>query len=132
VWPAVALIPAVGLLLLAAGQASVPLGLGLVVLEMFVVGLLLGPQDIALFTVRQRRTDPAWMGRAFSVSMAFNYLGVPIGAAVAGLLADGSIELAIAVLGLGGAAASAVAAAVMVPRADPGAPPERGVADAGG
>ena len=48
------------------------------------LGLLVGPTDIALFTVRQRRTDPAWMGRAFSVSMAFNYLGVPIGAAVAG------------------------------------------------
>jgi predicted MFS family arabinose efflux permease len=118
VWPMVALIPTVGLLLLAAGQASVPIGLGLVVLEMLIVGLLLGPMDIALFTVRQRRTDPAWMGRAFSVSMAFNYLGIPIGAVVAGLLADGSIELAIVVLGIGGAVASALAAAFLVPRAD--------------
>ena len=121
VWPMVALVPTVALLLVAAGQASVPIGLGLVVLEMLIVGGLVGPMDIALFTVRQRRTDPAWMGRAFSVSMAFNYLGVPVGAAVAGLLADGSIELAIVVLGIGGAAASALAAAVLVPREDPAA-----------
>jgi MFS family permease len=119
VWPMVALIPTIGLLLLAAGQATVPVGLGLVVLEMLLVGLLVGPMDIALFTVRQRRTDPAWMGRAFSVSMAFNYLGVPIGAAVAGILADRSIESAIVVLGIGGAVASAIAAAVLVPREQP-------------
>jgi predicted MFS family arabinose efflux permease len=121
VWPMVALVPTVALLLVAAGQASVAIGLGLVVLEMLLVGLLVGPMDIALFTVRQRRTDPAWMGRAFSVSMAFNFLGVPVGAAVAGLLADGSLELAIVVLGIGGAAASALAAAVLVPRNDPAA-----------
>jgi MFS family permease len=121
VWPMVVLVPTVGLLLLAAGQASVPIGLALVVLEMLIVGLLLGPMDIALFTVRQRRTDAAWVGRAFSVSMAFNYLGIPIGAVVAGLLADRSIELAIVILGLGGAAASAVAAAYLVPREDPDA-----------
>jgi MFS family permease len=119
VWPMVALIPTIGLLLLAAGQATVPVGLGLVVLEMLLVGLLVGPMDIALFTVRQRRTDPAWMGRAFSVSMAFNYLGVPIGAAVAGILADRSIESAIVVLGICGAVASAIAAAVLVPREQP-------------
>lgn len=116
VWPMVFLIPTIGLLLLAAGQASVAVGVGLIVAEMLLVGLLIGPMDIALFTVRQRRTDPAWMGRAFSVSMAFNYLGVPIGAAVAGLLADRSIEAAILVLGIGGATASAVAAALLVPR----------------
>jgi predicted MFS family arabinose efflux permease len=86
---------------------------------MLLVGLLVGPMDIALFTVRQRRTDPAWMGRAFSVSMAFNYLGVPIGAAVAGILADRSIESAVVILGIGGAVASAVAAAVLVPREQP-------------
>ncbi len=116
VWPMVFLIPTIGLLLVAAGQASVAVGVGLIVAEMLLVGLLIGPMDIALFTVRQRRTDPAWMGRAFSVSMAFNYLGVPIGAAVAGLLADRSIEAAILVLGIGGATASAVAAALLVPR----------------
>jgi MFS family permease len=119
VWPMVALVPTVALLLVAAGQASVPLGLGLLVVEMLLVGLLIGPMDIALFTVRQRRTDPAWMGRAFAVSMAFNYLGMPVGAALAGLLADRSIETAILVLGVGGSILAAVVAAVLIPRSEP-------------
>jgi MFS family permease len=119
VWPMVAIVPVVAILLVAAGQASVPLGLALLVLEMLLVGLLIGPMDIALFTVRQRRTDPAWMGRAFAVSMAFNYVGMPVGAAVAGLLADRSIETAIVVLGIGGSMAAALAAAFLVPRVDP-------------
>ncbi len=118
-WPMVVLIPTIALLLIAAGQPPIPVGIGLVLVQMLILGFLFGPMDIALFTVRQRRTDPAWVGRAFSVSMAFNYLGVPIGAAVAGILADSSIEAAIIVLGLGGATASAVAAAFLVPRADP-------------
>jgi hypothetical protein len=63
------------------------------------------------------------MGRAFAVSMAFNYLGVPFGAALGGLLAEGSIELAIIILGIGGATASALAAAFLVPREDTGAAP---------
>ena len=34
-----------------------------------------GPFDISLFTLRQRRTDPAWFGRAFAVSMSLNFVG---------------------------------------------------------
>ena len=122
VWPLVGLVPVVALLFVAAGQASVPIGLALLVVEMLLVGVLVGPMDIALFTVRQRRTDPAWMGRAFAVSMAFNYVGMPVGAAVAGLLADQSVEAAIVVLGVGGSILAAGAAAVLVPRHDPLAP----------
>lgn len=121
VWPMVALVPTVALLLIAAGQPAVPVGIGLVVVEMLLVGLLIGPMDIALFTVRQRRTERAWMGRAFSVSMAFNYLGVPIGAGLAGVLAEGSIELAVVVLGIGGSVAAALSAAFLVPRDEPSA-----------
>jgi MFS family permease len=117
VWPTVGLVPIMGILLLAAGQAHfVALGVALLVLESLLLGVLAGPMDIALFTVRQRRTDPAWMGRAFSVSMAFNFLGVPIGAALAGVLAEGSIELAILTLGVGGALLAAASAAFLVPR----------------
>src|SRR5207247_10582358 len=50
---------------------------------MFLTGLLTGPLDIALFPLRQRRTDPAWPWRAFAVSMSFNYLGVPHGSQIA-------------------------------------------------
>ena len=70
-------------------------------------GFLQGPADIALFTVRQRRTDVAWMGRAFAVSMAFNFLGYPTGAVIAGVLAATSIEASIIV----GVAAAVLAAA---------------------
>ncbi len=123
VWPILALVPAMLLLLLAAGQGDlVPLGIALLAAESLLLGLVAGPMDIALFTVRQRRTEQAWMGRAFSVSMAFNFLGVPIGAALAGILAEGSIELAILTLGVGGALAAAASAAFLVPRTDPRPP----------
>ena len=49
-------------------------------------GLLNGPMDVAMFTLRQRQTDPAWMGRAFAVSMSLNFLGYPVGAAIGGVL----------------------------------------------
>jgi MFS family permease len=119
VWPTLGLVPAMLMLLVAAGQTDlVPLGLALLAVESLLIGFIAGPMDIALFTVRQRRTEQAWMGRAFSVSMAFNFLGVPIGAGVAGILAEGSIELAILVLGVGGALAAAASAAFLVPRTD--------------
>jgi hypothetical protein len=47
------------------------------------------------YSSRQRRTDPAWMGRAFAISMSFNFAGYPIGAAIGGFVAAQSIELAL-------------------------------------
>ena len=106
------MLPATG----AFGPIEPAVGLALVIVAMFLFGLLNGPLDIALFTVRQRRTDPAWMGRAFAVSMAFNFMGYPFGAIIAGALATDSLPAAV-VLGViaclvGGAAGAA---------ADPGA-----------
>jgi MFS family permease len=80
----------------------------LLLIVLAVVGFFYGPMDIALFTLRQRRTDPAWMGRAFAVSMAMNYVGVPLGSLVAGLLETPGIELALLL-----AIASSVAGATM-------------------
>jgi MFS family permease len=54
-----------------------------------------GVWDIAVFTVRQRRTDPRLLGRAIAISMALNSSGYPIGAALGGFLVTQSIELAI-------------------------------------
>lgn len=71
--------------------------LPLLVLSMALAGMLVAPMDVAMFTIRQRRTDPAWLGRAFAVSMALNFSGYPIGAALGGALAAISIELAIGV-----------------------------------
>ena len=85
----------------------------LVALTLF--GVLNGPMDVAMFTVRQRRTDPAWMGRAFAVSMSFNFLGFPIGAGLAGLVASRSLDGAI-VIEIAASVIAAVAAQVLIPR----------------
>src|SRR5260370_20975850 len=57
------------------------------------LGLATGPFDIGLFTLRQRRTDPAWFGRAFAVSMSLNSVGNPIGSALAGPLIAWSLHV---------------------------------------
>ena len=126
VWPMLLSVPTMALLLPAATTGVVGLGIALLCVHALVMGALYGPSDIALFTVRQRRTDPSWMGRAFAVSMAINYMGVPIGAGLAGLLASHLLELAIAALGVGGALAAAASAALLIPRSAPDA----GTADA--
>ncbi len=53
--------------------------------------------DVPMFTLRQRRTDPAWLGRAFAVSMSLNFVGYPIGSAIGGTLVTVSPELALGV-----------------------------------
>jgi MFS family permease len=82
------------------------LSIPVLLLSMAVTGLLNGPLDIALFTIRQRRTDPAWLGRAIAVSASLNFSGYPIGSAVSGALVERSLALAIGV----GVAACFVAA----------------------
>jgi len=121
VWPMLLAVPTMALLLPAAMTSVIAVGIALLCVHSLVMGALYGPSDIALFTVRQRRTDPAWMGRAFAVSMAVNYMGVPIGAGLAGLLASQSVELAIVALGIGGSLAAAASAALLIPRSAPDA-----------
>ncbi|MGA3056412.1 MAG: MFS transporter [Candidatus Limnocylindrales bacterium] len=91
-----------------------PAGLLPVALAMALGGAVNGPMDIAMFTLRQRRTDPAWMGRAFTVSMNLNFSGFPIGAALAGILVGVSIETAI-VFGLVANLAGALLAQMLIP-----------------
>src|SRR5207302_3488066 len=61
------------------------------------IGLANGPADIALFSMRQRRTDPAWYGRAFAVSMSLNFAGTPLGSAISGPLIHVGLTAAIGV-----------------------------------
>ncbi len=61
------------------------------------MGLANGPADIALFSMRQRRTDPAWYGRAFAVSMSLNFAGTPLGSAISGPLIHIGLTVAIGV-----------------------------------
>jgi MFS family permease len=103
--------------LLAGAMLLTGLGYGLVVLSpnllfaaiaIALIGLATGPFDVVLFTLRQRRTNPAWLGRAFAVSMSLNFMGFPVGSALGGAVAPISLELAF----LAAVALSAIAAAL--------------------
>lgn len=75
-------------------------------LAMLAIGVADGPLNVALFSMRQRRTDRRWFGRAFAISMSLNYAGTPLGAAFAGPLVMQSLTLAVLVAAaLSGAAA---------------------------
>jgi MFS family permease len=102
----------------ATGSLDPILGLGLIGAAQLLVGLVNGPFDIALFTVRQRRTDPAWLGRAFAISMGFNFVGFPIGAAISGVIAASTLGGAV-LLGIGACVASGILAAALIPARDP-------------
>jgi MFS family permease len=119
--PMLGVAPATALLFGAVG-APTALALALIGASQAIFGLLNGPLDVALFTIRQRRTDPAWMGRAFAVSMAFNFAGYPIGAALTGIIAGYSLEVAI-VMGVIACVVAAVAAARIIPRRHTGTSP---------
>jgi hypothetical protein len=67
------------------------------VLALAAIGAANGPLNVALFSLRQRRTPRAWFGRAFAVSLSLNYAGTPIGAALAGPLVGRSLGAAIIV-----------------------------------
>jgi MFS family permease len=59
-------------------------------------GVFVGLHDIAMFSLRQRAIEPAWMGRAMSVSMSVNAVGLPVGTALAGPLIQVSLVGAMA------------------------------------
>jgi MFS family permease len=113
---------AIAILIATAATAILPFANGLVVVAAAIVllGLATGPFDIGLFTLRQRRTDPAWFGRAFAVSMSLNSVGNPIGSALAGPLIAWSLNTA-----LWAAVAACLLAAVfpmlLIPAGDDGA-----------
>lgn len=77
------------------------LGIGLAL-----VGFLAGPVDVAALTLRQRRTEPAWLGRVMAVSISLNLSGLPIGSALAGVLLFWSVPATFAVAALACAAAA--------------------------
>jgi MFS family permease len=111
VWPMAGMAVAVALLLATDSLLFVALSMAL-------MGILNGPLDIGMFTMRQRRTDPALLGRAYAVSMSFNFAGFPVGSAIAGVLAPASVDGAI-IFGVVACLVAAVIAAVLIPRAAP-------------
>jgi MFS family permease len=98
------------MLLIAVGYVALLLAPNLIVVAivMLLIGIATGPFDVVLFTMRQRRTDPAWLGRAFAVSMSLNFIGFPVGSAIGGATASISLEAT-----FGAAVALSVLAAVI-------------------
>ena len=86
---------------------------------MAIQGFLNGPMDVALFTLRQRRTDPAWMGRAFAVSMALNFVGYPFGAAIGGALVGLGVAVPLGVAVGASRRSRACSPFVLLPRKPP-------------
>jgi MFS family permease len=86
-----------GIIVSVIAMASLPFANSAVAVAIALVamGAANGPFDISLFTLRQRRTAPAWFGRAFAVSMSVNFVGTPIGSALAGTLIERSVDVAL-------------------------------------
>jgi MFS family permease len=110
---------AVTLFIVAGGYALLAFSSNLVMVaaSMLVIGLAVGPLDVALFSVRQRRTDRAWLGRAFAVSMALNFCGMPVGSGISGPLIHFSLQGAL-LIAAGFGALAAVIALVAIPAGD--------------
>jgi MFS family permease len=89
-------------------------GLGVVAAAMLLWGAAGGLIDIGMFSMRQRRTDPAWFGRAFAVSMSLNWVGSPIGSAAAGPLIGAGLGIALGT-GAGFAFIAVLIAVLMIP-----------------
>lgn len=45
-------------------------------------GLMEGTVNVSLLSLRQRRTDPGWIGRIMTVSISVNLIGFPVGTAL--------------------------------------------------
>lgn len=99
------------LLAMALAMALLPGASSVVVVAVALIGFAVveGPFDIGFLTLRQRRTDPGAFGRMFAISMAFNQLGNPIGAALSGPLIAWSLSGALWV------AAALVALSALIP-----------------
>jgi MFS family permease len=60
-----------------------------------IVGFLEGPANVGVLTLRQRRTEPQWLGRVLTISMGLNLSGLPIGSAIGGWLVTHSFSAAL-------------------------------------
>jgi MFS family permease len=103
---------ATGVVIFPLGAVSGLVGLGA---GLALVGLLEGPIDVGVLTLRQRRADPGWLGRILAVSFSLNMAGLPIGSAIGGLIVAYSLSAAFAVAAVT-SMMSALATYVLIPR----------------
>jgi predicted MFS family arabinose efflux permease len=107
---------ALGMVVTAIGPVAGTFGVTGLALGLMLIALAAGPVDVSLLTLRQRRTDPAELGRVLSVSMSLNLAGIPLGTALAGMLIPWSLPGTFVVAAL--ASLLAAAAVTLVPRRD--------------
>lgn len=88
--------------------------LGFPVFAVFLViaGLVAGTINVALVTLRQRRTDPQQLGRIISMSMSLNMAGFPLGAATAGMLIADHLWLTFVLAGVSSCLAALATASI--------------------
>ncbi|MDP2375996.1 MAG: MFS transporter [Reyranella sp.] len=99
---------------------SASFGLAGLAVGLVLVGFLEGPVDVGVLSLRQRRTDPTWLGRVLAVSMSFNMSGLPVGSAIGGILVVHSATLAFAVAAVASVLAAIVAWALVPAASDDG------------
>jgi MFS family permease len=99
---------------LAIYPVSVVSGLAGLTFGLALVGFLAGPVDVGVLSLRQRRTEASWFGRVLAVSMSFNMSGLPLGAALGGVLVTQSLPTAFAIAAVA-SALSGLAAYTLVP-----------------
>jgi len=106
-----------GLMLWAAG--SLILSLTHTVWLAIAAMLEIGGSNALIFlpawALRQRRTDPDMLGRVLTSSTALYFSGIPIGSAIAGVIARSSPQAALALAGVAGVI-GALLAVTMIPR----------------
>lgn len=105
-------IMAIGMVItaLAAWPVAAEFGFGGLAIGLMLAGVMSGPIDVALLTLRQRRTDPQQLGRVMSISMSLNLAGFPLGSALAGMVITSSLSTTFVLAGI----ASVVAAVATI------------------
>ncbi len=103
---------------LASWPIAAEFGLGGLVAGLMLIGAMAGPVDVGLLTLRQRRADPAELGRVLSVSMSLNLAGLPLGSLLAGLLTGWSVSAGFVAAAV--TSALAAGAVALIPRQDCG------------
>jgi predicted MFS family arabinose efflux permease len=110
------LIMAAGMIVtaLAAWPVAAEFGFGGLAIGLMLAGVASGPIDVALLTLRQRRTDPRQLGRVLSISMSLNLAGFPLGSAIAGMVITTSLSATFVMAGI--ASIIAAIATASIPR----------------
>lgn len=91
---------------LAAWPVAAEFGFGGLAIGLMLAGVMSGPIDVALLTLRQRRTNSQQLGRVMSISMSLNLAGFPVGSALAGIVITSSLSATFVLAGVASLAAA--------------------------